>query len=60
MYYAFYAKEWKGQVELRGLEDRNYSVLDYVDGTSLGTVSGPHPHLPVEFKNHLLLEVSPQ
>ena len=60
MYYACYAKEGNGQVPLPGLAERNYSVLDYVDGTSLGTVSGPHPHLPVEFKNHLLLEVSPQ
>ncbi len=24
MYYAFFAKQWKGTVELRGLEDRNY------------------------------------
>lgn len=60
MYYAFFAKQWQGQVELRGLEDRKYTVLDYVNGTTLGTVSGPDPHLSVEFKNHLLLQVSPQ
>ena len=60
MYYAFYAKQWKGQVELRGLEDRNYSVVDYVTGKSLGTVSGQNAHLPVEFDQHLLLEVQPQ
>jgi alpha-galactosidase len=60
MYYAFYAKQWKGQVELRGLEDRNYSVVDYVTGKNLGTVSGRNAHLPVEFDQHLLLEVQPQ
>jgi hypothetical protein len=30
LYYAFFAKQWTGSVELRGLEDRNYSVVDYV------------------------------
>jgi len=60
MYYAFYAKQWKGPVELRGLENRSYNVVDYVDGKNLGTVSGPIAHLPAEFDGHLLLEVRPQ
>jgi alpha-galactosidase len=60
MYYAFFAKQWKGPVELRGLEGRKYSVVDYVAGKSLGTVSGPTTHLPVEFDGHLLLEVQPR
>jgi alpha-galactosidase len=59
-YYAFFAKQWRGPVELRGLERRNYSVVDYVAGKSLGTVSGPTAHLPVEFEGHLLLEVRAQ
>ena len=60
MYYAFFAREWKGTVELRGLEGRNYSVVDYVAGKSLGTVSGPTAYLLVEFDGHLLLELQPQ
>jgi alpha-galactosidase len=60
MYYSFFAKQWKGTVELRGLEGRNYSVVDYVAGKSLGTVAGPTAHLPVAFDGHLLLEVQPQ
>ncbi len=40
MYYAFFAKQWKGPVELRGLEDHNYHVMDYIAGKDLGTVSG--------------------
>ena len=60
MYYAFFSKHWKGPVELRGLEDRNYSVVDYVRGKTLGTVSGHSPHLAVEFDGDLLLEVQPQ
>jgi alpha-galactosidase len=60
MYYAFFAKQWKGTVELRGLEDRKYSVVDYVSGKNLGTVSGLSAHLPVEFDGNLLVEVQPQ
>jgi alpha-galactosidase len=60
MYYAFFAKQWKGSVELRGLDDRDYSVVDYVTGKNLGTVAGRRAHLPVEFDEHLLLEVQPQ
>jgi alpha-galactosidase len=60
MYYAFFAKQWKGPVELRGLEDRNYSVVDYVTGKNLGIVSGHNARLPVEFDQHLLLEVVPR
>ena len=60
LYYAFFAKHWKGPVELRGLEDRQYSVVDYVSGTSLGTVSGRNAHLAVAFDKHLLLEVKPE
>ncbi len=60
LYYAFYARHWKGPVELRGLEDRNYSVVDYVNGKKLGTLSGPNARLAVEFDKHLLLEVRPQ
>jgi alpha-galactosidase len=60
LYYAFYAKHWKGTVELRGLEGRRYDVVDYVNGTKLGTVSGHDARLTVEFEKHLLVEVRPQ
>ena len=60
MYYAFFAKQWKGSVELRGLEDRNYSVVDYVTGKRLGMVSGHNAHLPIEFTGNLLVEAQPQ
>jgi alpha-galactosidase len=60
LYYAFFARHWKGPVELRGLEDRKYSVVDYVSGTNLGTVSGRDARLAVAFEKHLLLEVRPQ
>jgi len=33
---CFFAKQWTASVELRGLEDRNYSVVDYVTGKKPG------------------------
>ena len=60
MYYAFFAKHWKGPIELRGLDDRKYSVLDYVNGANLGTLSGRDARLEVEFDRHLMLEVRPE
>jgi len=64
MYYAFFTdpeKPFAGEVELRGLKPGTYNVLDYADGKDLGTVQaveGKPPRLKVEFKDHLLLEVS--
>ncbi|HEY2820200.1 MAG TPA: glycoside hydrolase family 36 protein [Candidatus Acidoferrum sp.] len=60
MYYAFYAADWKGPLELRGLDDRAYHVVDYVDGKDFGIVHGPVAHMTADFSKHLLLEATPQ
>jgi alpha-galactosidase len=60
MYYAFYAPEYQGKVEIRGLERRNYTVLDYENGRDLGIVKGPMGKVDVKFEKHLLLEAKPQ
>ncbi len=61
MYYAFYAPEWKGRIELRGLErDKTYRVMDYENGKELGTVRGPAGALDAQFQKHLLLEAVPR
>jgi len=60
MYYAFFAQNWKGTLELRGLEDRAYHVVDYVDGKDFGIVRGPVVRLSADFSKHLLLEATPQ
>lgn len=60
MYYAFYADNWNGNIELRGLEGRSYRIHDYVNDKELGTVQGPTANLAVEFSKHLLLEAIPQ
>jgi alpha-galactosidase len=66
MYYAFYAPEathkssndrkWSGDVELRGLADKTYHVIGYVDGKDYGTVTGPTAKLHVDFTGSVLLE----
>ncbi len=60
MYYAFYAPDYNGKVEIRGLEKRSYAVRDYENGKDLGTVQGPVGSLDVQFSKHLLLEAKPQ
>ncbi len=60
MNYAFFAKTFKGQVELRGLEPGTYRVTDYVHGRELGEVQGPTGKLPVQFTQSLLIEARPK
>src|SRR5262249_60660798 len=61
LYYAFFAPqqdgEWKGEVELRGLNPGTYHVRDYVEGKDLGTAesaSGKVPKLAGDFTGLLL------
>jgi alpha-galactosidase len=60
MYYAFYAPQWNGKVELRGLENRNYRLTNYETGEVLGTVRGPVATQTAQFEKHLLLEAKPE
>jgi alpha-galactosidase len=60
MYYAFFDRHWKGRIELRGLEDRAYHIVDYVDGKDFGSVHGPTASISAEFNQHLLLEARPE
>ena len=60
MYYAFFAPAYKGDLELRGLAPGSYKAVDYSTGKDYGSVSanGGSAKLAVDFKDHLLLEVS--
>ena len=60
LYYALYAPHHTGTVELRGLEARNYRLVDYVRGVDLGQVKGPLAHLDVKFDQSLLIEARPE
>lgn len=74
LYYAFFAPHWSGPIELRGLEDRAYNIVDYVNNKDIGTVRGQavighgvNEHeangrvatITVEFRKHLLVEARP-
>jgi alpha-galactosidase len=59
VYYAFYADRWNGPIELRGLEDRQYTIADYWTGRTIGAVSPGASRLSVSFEHFLLLEATP-
>lgn len=59
LYYAFYADEWQGSIELRGLANRKYKVFDYDNQVDLGIVTGPVGTINPTFHEHLLIECTP-
>jgi alpha-galactosidase len=60
MYYSFYAPEFNGKVELRGLGNGSYRVADYANGKDFGVVRGPAATIDVDFQQYLLLEAKPE
>jgi alpha-galactosidase len=59
LYYAFFAPQFQGTVELRGLAAKQYRVRDYEAGRDLGVVTGPTARLTGDFQKHWLLEAIP-
>jgi alpha-galactosidase len=60
LFYAFYDKEWKGSIPLRGLkENGSYRAVDYVNRKEIATVAGDHPVIDAAFNGYLLLAVFP-
>lgn len=59
MYYAFYADEWNGEIELRGLKkDRVYTVVEYTtDEKKSYPLNGSNPVIKPTFKTNYLIEV---
>lgn len=59
LYYAFYADEWEGEIELRGLEkNKTYTVCEYTSDDKLTyTVDGSNPFIKPNFKRNYLIEV---
>jgi alpha-galactosidase len=60
MYYAFFAPQWKGPIEIRGLGKGSYRIVDYENQKELGTVRGPAGALDVQFEKHLLIRAEPE
>ncbi len=58
-HYAFYADEWNGEVEFRGLDNRSYRIVDYVNNKELGQVSG-NDRLNLQFEEYLLVKAIPE
>jgi alpha-galactosidase len=59
LYYAFYAPQWDGQVELRGLGDGAYRLTDYYNNKDLGSVTAKTARIPARFEKFLLIEAVP-
>jgi alpha-galactosidase len=59
IYYAFYAKQWRGRIPLRGLGGGAYRLRDYFNDRDLGTVSGDAPALDLAFDDFLMIEAVP-
>ena len=59
IYYAFFQDHFQGEIQLRGLEQGSYRILDYVNQIELGQVDGSHPRFNIEFDGSLLLVAIP-
>jgi alpha-galactosidase len=59
LHYAFYAKNWSGAVEFRGLTQGRYRIIDYWQGKQLGEVSHTAPSLQLSFDTFLLVAAEP-
>lgn len=61
LHYAFYAEEWTGPIQLRGLDaSKRYRIHDYVNRKDLGRVEGPVGSLEVAFTGYLLVQAIPE
>jgi alpha-galactosidase len=61
-YYGIYADAWEKNkaIELRGLEKGvDYSVYDYNHDQELGRVNGSNPLLNIDFREYLLIRLTP-
>ncbi|MCR5561392.1 MAG: alpha-galactosidase [Bacteroidales bacterium] len=56
-YYSFFAPEFEGQVEFRGLSEGSYAVEELWNGALLGEVCSEDPHMNLSFKESILLKL---
>jgi alpha-galactosidase len=59
MYYTFYADDWNGEVQLRGLGEGRYRVRDLFNDQELGEVDANNGTLRVAFKRFVMLQATP-
>ncbi len=58
LYYSFFADEWSGNIQFRGLEEKEYKIIDYVNEKELGSIKG-NKSLNLKFKNYLFVKAVP-
>lgn len=59
LYYAFYADSWKGDIQLRGLTEGKYKIVDYVNNNVIATVESSNPVFNCSFEKYLLFKAIP-
>ena len=59
LFYAFYAKNWLGNIQLRGLTSNSYKLVDYVNHKDVGIIEKDKPELNINFEKYLLLMAYP-
>jgi alpha-galactosidase len=59
MYYSFYADDFSGPVQLRGLGAGRYHVRDLFNEVDLGEVDAGSNTLDVAFERFVLLQATP-
>jgi len=59
MFYAFFSKNWKGKIKLRGLlKNKLYNVCEYTTlSNNTYRINGSYPYINVKFKGSYLIEV---
>jgi alpha-galactosidase len=60
LFYAFYAKNWQGTLNLKGLSAKAYKIVDYVNKRDLGKIAKENPKLETSFEKYLLLMAYPE
>jgi alpha-galactosidase len=59
LFYAFYARDYEGEVPLRGLSAPRYRLRDYFNERELGEVSPSRNRVRLSFEHFLVLEATP-
>lgn len=57
LFYGFYAKNWRGPINFKGLEVGEYQIYDYVNDKVLGRVNAANPKLNIDFDGNLLVKL---
>ena len=59
LFYAFYAKNYNGKLQFKGLTSDSYKVIDYVNNREIGIIEKAKPEINLKFDKYLLLMAFP-